>query len=60
VLEGSCRVPDRHLEEDDWAVRAFWVDNETDIGSCRELDRVEEMFSRRHIGRGEALLDSGI
>jgi len=48
--------------KDDWAVCAFWVDDETGIGSLQELDRVEEMFRRKYgiSGEGELRWTLGI
>jgi len=39
----------------DWAVCAFWVDDETGIGSREQLDRVSSMFGRKYgiSGKGE-------
>ena len=45
--------------KDDWAVCAFWVDDETGIGSCQEPDRIVEMFHRIS-GEGELRWTLGI
>jgi len=39
----------------DWAVYAFWVDHETGVGSCHQLDRVALMFNQKYriSGKGE-------
>ena len=46
----------------DWAVCAFWVDNETGVGSRQQLDRVASMFSRKYgiSGKGEMRWTLGI
>ena len=41
---------------DDWAVCAFWVDDETGIGSRWQLDRVAAMFHRKYSITGEGEL----
>ena len=40
-----------------WAVWAFWVDDETSIGSREQLDRVAGMFRRKDGISGEGELD---
>jgi hypothetical protein len=47
---------------DDWAPCAFWVDDETGVGSLHQLERVAEMFSRKYgiSGRGELTWTLGI
>jgi len=39
----------------DWAVCAFWVDDEMGVGSCQQLDRVASMFNQKYgiSGKGE-------
>ena len=34
--------------KDDWAVCAFWVDDETAVGLRRQLDVVEKMFRQEY------------
>ena len=44
----------------DWAVCAFWVDDETGVGSLEELARVADMFRRKYginSGRGGFTMD---
>jgi Reverse transcriptase (RNA-dependent DNA polymerase) len=38
---------------DDWAVCAFWVDDETGVGARYQLDRVAEMFRQKYGITGE-------
>ena len=40
---------------DDWAACAFWVDDETGIGSCHQPERMPEMFSQKYgiSGKGD-------
>src|SRR5258706_10236342 len=40
-------------EKGNWAVCAFWVDDETGVGSREELDRVADMFRRKYGITGE-------
>jgi Reverse transcriptase (RNA-dependent DNA polymerase) len=35
-------------ENSDWAVCAFWVDDETGVGSRKQLDRVAAMFHHKY------------
>jgi len=43
------------------AVCAFWVNDETGVGPCQELDHVLLMFSQKYrtSGKGEMHLDRG-
>ena len=40
----------------DWAVCAFWVDDETGFGSLEQLYRVADMFRRKYGQSGEGEL----
>ena len=46
----------------DWAVCAFWVDDETGVGSRQQLDRVASMFNQKYgiSGEGEMRWTLGI
>jgi len=44
-------------EKGNWAVCAFWVDDETGVGSREQLDRVADMFRRKYGISGEGELD---
>jgi hypothetical protein len=42
--------------QEDWAVCAFWVDDETRVGSRYQLDRVEKMFRQKYGIAGEGVV----
>ena len=48
--------------KDDWAICAFWVDDETGIGSPSQLQRVADMFKNKYgiSGEGELSWTLGI
>ena len=48
--------------KDDWAVCAFWVDDETGVGSPHQLQRVSAMFKNKYgiSGEGELTWTLGI